>query len=90
MKTTTMLLTPAVFAILLAFNAASVQAAGCLQGAAVGGVAGHLMGHHTLLGAGAGCLIGRHEADKSARNGAVRNERKDAAQEREYSGGGRW
>ena len=89
MKRTSML-APAAFAILLAFNAAPAHAAGCLEGAAVGGVAGHLMGHHALLGAGAGCLIGRHEADKSARNGAVRNEREDAAQEREYSGGGRW
>jgi len=43
------------------------QAAGCLKGAAVGGVAGHLAGHHGVLGAGAGCIIGHHEATKVAR-----------------------
>ena len=45
-------------------------AAGCLKGAVVGGVAGHYAGHHGLLGAGAGCLIGRHEASKHARERA--------------------
>lgn len=50
--------------------AAPAQAAGCLKGAAVGGVAGHFMGHHGLLGAGAGCLIGHHEAAKHARENA--------------------
>jgi len=44
----------------------SAQAAGCLKGAVVGGVAGHYAGHHGLLGAGAGCLIGRHYANKHA------------------------
>jgi hypothetical protein len=77
-------------AIVLAFNAAPVQAAGCLRGAAVGGVAGHFMGHHALLGAGAGCLVGHHEANRAARDEAERNQREDAAQEREYGGGGRW
>ena len=45
-------------------------AAGCLKGAVVGGVAGHYAGRHGLLGAGAGCLIGRHEANKHARERA--------------------
>ena len=36
--------------------------AGCLSGAAVGGVAGHFAGHHGLIGAGIGCAIGHHEA----------------------------
>ena len=43
------------------------QAAGCLKGAVIGGVAGHYAGHHGLLGAGAGCAIGHHEASKEAR-----------------------
>jgi hypothetical protein len=43
------------------------HAAGCLKGAVVGGAAGHFAGHHGLLGAGAGCVIGRHEANKKAR-----------------------
>lgn len=45
----------------------SANAAGCLKGAAVGGVAGHMAGHHGLLGAGAGCAIGHHHASKHAR-----------------------
>jgi hypothetical protein len=44
--------------------------AGCLKGAAVGGVAGHYAGHHGALGAAAGCVIGHHEATKHAREKA--------------------
>ncbi len=36
--------------------------AGCLTGAAVGGVGGHFAGHHALLGAAAGCAVGHHMA----------------------------
>jgi hypothetical protein len=63
---------PAALALALAawLTPAPVQAAGCLKGAAVGGVAGHFAGHHGLLGAGAGCIIGRHEANKHARERA--------------------
>lgn len=43
------------------------HAAGCLKGAVIGGVAGHYAGHHGLLGAGAGCAIGHHEASRAAR-----------------------
>ena len=43
------------------------DARGCLKGAAVGGVAGHYAGHHGWLGAAAGCLVGRHEANKHDR-----------------------
>ena len=50
------------------------NAAGCLKGAAVGGVAGHLAGHHGVLGAGAGCVIGHHEASKHARQQTTQNE----------------
>lgn len=45
---------------------APAQAAGCLKGAAVGGVAGHVAGHG-VLGAAAGCAVGRHNANKAAR-----------------------
>jgi hypothetical protein len=64
-------LLPAV-ALLMAVGWATVpaQAAGCLKGAAVGGVAGHFAGHHGVLGAGAGCVIGRHEAPKHVREKA--------------------
>jgi hypothetical protein len=46
--------------------AGPAQAKGCLKGAMVGGVAGHYVGHHGWLGAAAGCLIGRHEANRPA------------------------
>lgn len=42
------------------------EAKGCLKGAAVGGVAGHVAGHG-VLGAAAGCAVGRHKANKRDR-----------------------
>lgn len=48
--------------------AAQVQAAGCLKGAAVGGVAGHYVGTgHAVLGAVGGCIVGHHMASKKAK-----------------------
>ena len=32
----------------------------CLKGAAVGGVAGHVAGHHGLAGAAVGCMVEHH------------------------------
>jgi len=48
----------------LAFVATTMpaDAKGCIKGAVVGGIAGHYAGHHAVLGAAAGCLIGRHAA----------------------------
>jgi hypothetical protein len=46
---------------------AAANAKGCIKGAAVGAVAGHYSGHNGLLGAAAGCVIGRHEANKRDR-----------------------
>jgi hypothetical protein len=62
-------LLPAATAIFMAagWAASPAHAAGCLKGAAVGGVAGHVAGHHGVLGAGAGCIIGHHEASKHAK-----------------------
>jgi outer membrane lipoprotein SlyB len=51
-------------AIITLASISSANAKGCLKGAVVGGVAGHYSGHHGLLGAAAGCVIGRHEAKK--------------------------
>lgn len=56
----------AVVGMLIAAGSAA-DAKGCLKGAVVGGAAGHFAGHHGLLGAAAGCVIGRHEANKRAR-----------------------
>lgn len=54
--------------LMLAFAAVKpADAKGCLKGAAVGGIAGHYAGHHGIVGAAAGCVIGRHEANKRAR-----------------------
>ena len=90
MKTSSILVSAAfALAIGIGFTPAPVQAAGCLKGAAVGGAAGHLMGHHTLLGAGAGCLVGRHEANRNEREDTYRNAREDSRQEREFGGGSR-
>ena len=47
----------------LAFSSAA-QAKGCIKGAAVGGAAGSVAGHGKV-GAVAGCVIGRHEANKA-------------------------
>jgi hypothetical protein len=47
--------------------AGSADAKGCLKGAVAGGAVGHYAGHHGLIGAAAGCLIGRHEATQRER-----------------------
>ena len=45
-----------------------LEAAGCLKGAAVGGIAGHYVGRgHAVLGAAAGCIYGHHLANKALR-----------------------
>jgi outer membrane lipoprotein SlyB len=46
--------------------AGSAEAKGCLSGAAVGGLAGH-MAHHGVLGAVGGCAVGHHMASKHAK-----------------------
>ena len=54
------------FAALIAVSAPA-QAKGCLKGAAVGGVGGHVVGGHGLAGAAIGCAVGRHRANKKDR-----------------------
>ena len=53
--------------VLLSALATPAAAKGCLKGAVVGGVVGHYARHHGVIGAAAGCLIGRHQAKKRAR-----------------------
>jgi outer membrane lipoprotein SlyB len=55
--------------------AAQVQAAGCLKGAVLGGVAGHYVGKgHAVLGAAGGCIVGHHMASKKAKEDALARE----------------
>jgi hypothetical protein len=64
------ILAPAAFAAAMAafaLHPSPAAAKGCVKGAIIGGVAGHFLGHHGLLGAGAGCVIGHHEAAKHER-----------------------
>ncbi len=54
----------------LAITLASLTAAdakGCIKGAIVVGVAGHMAGHGKL-GAAAGCAVGHHQANKAEVN----------------------
>ena len=71
----TLLFASALLAGAALLPAGQAQARGCLKGAAVGGVAGHFVHHHALLGAGVGCLIGHHEAAKQAREPDRQNNR---------------
>lgn len=59
----------ALLSLFAALTAVSVpaQAKGCLKGAAIGGVGGHVAGGHGLAGAAIGCAVGRHRANKKDR-----------------------
>ncbi len=50
-------------ALLTIACASAAEAKGCIKGAIVGGIAGH-MARHGKVGIVAGCIIGRHEANK--------------------------
>jgi uncharacterized protein YcfJ len=50
-------------AFLCMILASAAEAKGCIKGAVVGGLAGHMAGHGKV-GVVAGCIIGRHEANK--------------------------
>ncbi len=66
MRSNHLIATAAVAAVLMATGGA-VNAKGCLKGAAVGGVAGHVAGDHGVAGAVGGCIVGRHMANKKAK-----------------------
>ncbi|GLI92382.1 hypothetical protein LMG27198_13740 [Methylocystis echinoides] len=51
-------------ALPLSIPAETAHAKGCIKGALAGGVIGHYAGRHCALGAIAGCLYGRHEANR--------------------------
>ena len=52
-----------VIALVTLMSVGAAEAKGCIKGAIVGGIAGHYAGHHGLVGAAAGCAIGRHRAN---------------------------
>ncbi|USI72576.1 hypothetical protein [Sphingomonas morindae] len=59
-------------ALLLSAAASPAFAAGCLKGAAVGGVGGHFVGKgHAVAGAAIGCAVGHHHAKVAARRQAA-------------------
>jgi hypothetical protein len=62
----------AVLALTLSGMVEPAAAKGCIKGAIVGGAAGHYAGHHGVLGAAAGCIIGRHRANKRVHETASR------------------
>jgi hypothetical protein len=47
--------------------APAANAKGCVKGAAAGAVGGHLLHHHGVIGAAAGCAIGHHHAKVKAK-----------------------
>jgi hypothetical protein len=54
----------AVGALALLAQVGPADAKGCIRGAIVGGLAGHYAAHHGFLGAAAGCVAGRHLANR--------------------------
>jgi len=54
-----------VLSLFVTMTIVPADAKGCIGGAVVGGAAGHMAGHHGLLGAPAGRAIGHHEARKN-------------------------
>lgn len=58
-----------VFAVLMSATSMA-HAEGCLKGAAVGAVAGHVAHHHAVLGAVGGCVVGHHMAAKARKEKA--------------------
>ena len=61
---TSFALIAATTAVALLTMAGTADAKGCIKSAVVGGVGGHVAGHHGLLGAAGGCVVGRHMANK--------------------------
>lgn len=61
--------------------AGEASAAGCMKGAAAGGVAGHYVGNgHAALGAAGGCAVGHHMAAKKEKQDAAKQDQHDGAQ----------
>jgi len=57
----------ACMSLVMLIPATPASARGCIKGALIGGTAGHFAGHHGVLGAAAGCVVGRNQANKRER-----------------------
>ena len=57
----------------LMLSSVAAEAKGCIKGAIIGGIAGHYAGHGKV-GVVAGCVIGRHEANKADAERAQRTQ----------------
>ena len=57
----------------LSLSSVAAEAKGCIKGAIIGGIAGHYAGHGKV-GVVAGCVIGRHEANKADAERAQRQQ----------------
>jgi len=79
-----MLVAAAAMLAVVGLSSDPAGAAGCAEGAVIGGVAGHVIGHHGLLGAGAGCLIGRHEANRRGRERDLHEGNSGAGMDRDH------
>ncbi|HZZ93306.1 MAG TPA: hypothetical protein VFE23_12150 [Usitatibacter sp.] len=66
-------------ALPLAASAIGKNEKGCLVGGAVGGVGGHLIGGHGVLGAAAGCGVGALVANDQKKKEGEAKRREDAA-----------
>jgi outer membrane lipoprotein SlyB len=68
--------------VAIAGMAGQANAAGCLKGAAVGGVGGHFVGKgHAVAGAAGGCVVGHHMAAKKAKDDAAARAQAQPAQQ---------
>ncbi len=65
--------------VVVLFTSLPTFAAGCLSGAAVGGIGGHVAGHHAVLGAVAGCAVDHHMKVKQERKAQAAAQQNSAA-----------
>jgi len=78
-KATSFVVAALLAALPLGASAIGKNEKGCLVGGAVGGVGGHLIGGHGLLGAAAGCGVGALVANDQKKKEGEAKRHEDAA-----------
>ena len=58
-------------ALIMSAAPSEVMAKGCIRGAVAGGVAGHYMHHHAVMGAMGGCIAAHEYYKHKARQAAM-------------------